>query len=243
MPYSTKRKSYKRKPKPTYKRKSKSTSRSRKSTSVYRRPKPTIQTGVLPFGLSYYAKFPFNQLSTLTSTADGLTVNRIYRLNSLYDPDFTGVGGQPYQYDQLTGIYKRYRVHGCLVNVLFTDPSADGLFVGIHFRQSTDPFTTSAKPYSYLKEIGTSFMKPLHNTGNQNTRFVKYVPINTIFGVSKSEVNIDAYYAAGVGANPINEAMLEVFALSSSGTITTMQCSVTLKFYCILDHRVVQTQS
>jgi hypothetical protein len=34
----------------------------------------------------------------------------VFRLNSLYDPDYTSTGKQPYYYDSLAGIYDRYRV-------------------------------------------------------------------------------------------------------------------------------------
>jgi hypothetical protein len=41
----------------------------------------------------------------------------VYRLNSVFDPDQTGVGGQPAGFDQLKTLYGRYRVMGCAVKV------------------------------------------------------------------------------------------------------------------------------
>ncbi len=41
----------------------------------------------------------------------------VYRLNSLFDPDQTGVGGQPEGFDQLKTLYGRYRVVAAKVTV------------------------------------------------------------------------------------------------------------------------------
>lgn len=39
------------------------------------------------------------------------TTDQQMRLNSLYDPDFTGTGHQPKGFDQLAALYQRYRVY------------------------------------------------------------------------------------------------------------------------------------
>lgn len=62
----------------------------------------------------------------------GTTVNQwVYRFNSLYDPDLSGVGHQPRYFDQLcasNGIYSRYRVLGAKAKITFTEqtPSVAG---------------------------------------------------------------------------------------------------------------------
>lgn len=47
-------------------------------------------------------------------------------MNSLYDPDFTGTGGQPFYFDQLSAVYNRYRV-------LRAEFSVNIINVGIEF--------------------------------------------------------------------------------------------------------------
>lgn len=46
---------------------------------------------------------------------------QIYRGNSIYDPDYTGVGSQPLFYDQLITVYNRYRIFGCKLVVTLTN--------------------------------------------------------------------------------------------------------------------------
>jgi len=47
----------------------------------------------------------------MTSTA-GSTVTQTFRMNSIFDPDFTGVGHQPYGHDQWSPLYNTYVVLG-----------------------------------------------------------------------------------------------------------------------------------
>lgn len=53
-----------------------------------------------------------------------------YRLNSVYDPDLTGIGGQPYWFDQLTAIYGRYMVMGAKIQVTYAYDNETAVGVG-----------------------------------------------------------------------------------------------------------------
>lgn len=55
---------------------------------------------------------------TLTSSS-GSAAQNVFRLNSLFDPDFTGTGHQPLYYDQLSVIYAYYRVRYAKLHVMF----------------------------------------------------------------------------------------------------------------------------
>lgn len=47
----------------------------------------------------------------------GGTTTQAFRINSLYDPDYSVGGGQPYYFDQMMLIYERYQVYGCKIKV------------------------------------------------------------------------------------------------------------------------------
>jgi len=50
--------------------------------------------------------------------ATGAAIRRqVFRANSLFDPDFTGTGAQPYNFDDWSTFYNRYRVHACGIRV------------------------------------------------------------------------------------------------------------------------------
>ena len=52
----------------------------------------------------------YSQTFTISSALGAV---QRFNLNNIYDPDRTGVGHQPYGYDQLGAIYNRYRVIAC----------------------------------------------------------------------------------------------------------------------------------
>jgi len=53
-----------------------------------------------------------------------------FRLTSLFDPDFSGIGTQPYFFDQLAAVYDRYKVLGAKISVTFGYESQTAAGVG-----------------------------------------------------------------------------------------------------------------
>jgi hypothetical protein len=54
----------------------------------------------------------------------GLPNSYLFVGNSVFDPDFSGTGSQPLGFDQLAGLYSRYRVLGSTITVDMMTPSA-----------------------------------------------------------------------------------------------------------------------
>lgn len=59
-------------------------------------------------------KMPYSEAgvntSTVSAAGDGYYITKEFNANSLFDPDETGIGGQPMWRDQWAGIYGRYFV-------------------------------------------------------------------------------------------------------------------------------------
>lgn len=83
--------------------------------------------GFKEFGVpnSINVRLRYSDVITLTSTAGSLS-KHVFRSNSLFDPDLTGVGHQPMYYDQLGALYSNYVVLGSKIRVLFS-PIADAI--------------------------------------------------------------------------------------------------------------------
>lgn len=85
-----------------------------------------------------------------------------FRMNSLFDPDFTGTGHQPQWFDQLSAVYNFYRVLGSKITVTFipahvsdTEANDKGPYIcGITTVPSATAF--SAATYSALLEDGNA---------------------------------------------------------------------------------------
>lgn len=63
-----------------------------------------------------WIKLRYVDSTTLTSTA-GAVVNQQYNIASMYDPDYTYVGHQPYTWDTLSTLFNAYCVKSCKVKV------------------------------------------------------------------------------------------------------------------------------
>lgn len=220
--------------------------RNQRKNNIYYKPTTTVQTGRLPFAQSYLANFPYSTSSSLNPDEyTFLSSGTQYRLNSLYDPVFAAGGKQPFQFDQLSTVYLKYRVYGAKVEITFNNPTGDGLYVGYHVGFSADPFTPIGKDASYLSEIAKGRLIPINNTGSQTKVMSFYVPINTVFGVPKSQIGIDPNYSSTVFTNPVNQAILTVLALDSTGNATAKNIEYRLKitYYSKMYERVVVAQS
>lgn len=85
-----------------------------------------------------------------------------FRMNSLQDPDYTGVGHQPQWYDQLSAVYSYYRVMGSKITCTFipnnindTEANDKGPYIcGITTVSGTTSF--GAASYPALLEDGNS---------------------------------------------------------------------------------------
>jgi len=85
-----------------------------------------------------------------------------FRMNSLFDPDYSGLGHQPQWYDQLSAVYSFYRVLGSKITVTFipgnvsdTETNDKGPYICGITTVSASP-TFSAATYASLLEDGNA---------------------------------------------------------------------------------------
>lgn len=67
-----------------------------------------VNKSLQPIPNRYICKMKYS-----TTIATGASGQYTFNLNSLFDPDRTGVGFQPYGFDPLSNLYNRYRVIAC----------------------------------------------------------------------------------------------------------------------------------
>ncbi len=173
-------------------------------------------------------------LSTGTAGVVGTVVTML--LNSAYDPNNSGVGHQPYGFDQLASFYQQYIVHSvrfqlitntiggtaevCVAYQVF--PTAGGVSIaGI----TTDAATEKSTVSTFVS--GSS--------GNVRARSVKgNVRMHQIFGLEPVQYRAQTdQYGAAVTSNPTLGAYLEVGIGSYTGS-----AGETLAVQIILDQDV-----
>lgn len=69
-----------------------------------------VNTSLRPIPSRFITKMKYAEALSISTPGMGIYK---WNLNSIYDPNRTGVGHQPYGYDQLSALYNRYRVISC----------------------------------------------------------------------------------------------------------------------------------
>jgi hypothetical protein len=151
-----------------------------------------------------------------------------YRLNSIFDPDLTGTGHQPYTRDTWAAVYQTYTVTKCSYKVSAA---------------STVPTTISCRavnasnaPASYTLEQERPYAKNIFSTSTMVSSASDTVDIAKILAIPKSQLfNLDNQTAQG--SNPTNGVYLNIYAFGPDPTATP-----TIYFRIELEYSVRLTQ-
>lgn len=132
----------------------------------------------------------------------------VFNLNSIFDPNATGVGHQPYGHDTLATLYNRYRVISCSYRVIAPNASSN-LQMGVVPANEIITFGTVAE----LKE-------------NPRARYIVQTPggpiqpvsgrvyMPSLTGRTKSQYMADDRYQATFGTSPAEQMVLNILTTS-----------------------------
>jgi len=178
-------------------------------------------------------KLTYSTTVTLSSAASAIA-NQKFTGNGIYDPDVTGVGHQPYGYDQLSLIYSKYRVISakCHVDIVNNGTQTSIQHVGVLAAKSA-VFPTTALSTIYEKSRGKNMAM---FGANSRDRLKTSVSASTkaIWAVKDISDDEDFQGLTGntpIGANPVNSWYFHVFNQSISGTTTGVVANVVIEYY------------
>jgi len=84
---------------------------------------------------THLAKLKYFDQITIDAPPGGIPGRYVFRCNSAYDPDYSGLGHQPMGFDQYMNMYSRYRVIGSKISCTFvandTTSAASSALCGI----------------------------------------------------------------------------------------------------------------
>lgn len=166
----------------------------------------------------------------ITFYSNPAVVGLQYRLNSLFDPYLTGVGHQPYLFDQWSTFYNQYIVTGCKATVKLIVDGDDTLQAWATINGHTND-STWGSPSSIQQAIEMKSPYRMLDNDKYNT-LSRYFSVASIYGKSKSAVLTDDAFAAYVTTNPVNQAILDIQVQTLDGTNTTVRGVLTLQFDC-----------
>lgn len=141
-----------------------------------------------------------------------------FRSNSLFDPDYTGVGHQPRAFDQMMGAYLSYHVIASKITVTqLTAVSGSNSYMFLTHSAVQDPLISEAMDASAL-EVTALTMKPTvlaDTTGtSRKLRVSRTANIKKFF---KSKILSNPHLGGTAGANPTEQAYWTIYNQNIGG--------------------------
>lgn len=153
---------------------------------------PTARLGRGPIPNRAIVTLKYSQLNN----SNGAAVDYMFNLNSLFDPDRTGVGHQPLGFDQYSAFYNRYKVFKCKVTVQATCTGSLNC-IGI----VGDNVGSTYAGLTNFREQPGSMLKVL-NSGGPTVFLQKTFKLWDLTGKTWKEYMADDTYGAVMSASP-----------------------------------------
>lgn len=163
-----------------------------------------------PYAQRYICKMKYAE-SFVASTAGSATCRIALNLNSIHDPNRTGIGHQPYGHDTAATIYNRYRVIGCSYAISVQNIS--NTITSTNYQITALPANTDSGFVTSAEMRENPKARYLVQSVNSPVRTLKgYVDIKSLMGRNKSQYMADDNYQATFGSSPSELAVLNVQA-------------------------------
>lgn len=166
----------------------------------------------------------------------------VFRLNSIFDPDLTGTGHQPYGHDTLALIYNRYRVLRCSWKI--TVPTQQSTFP-INVVPSNGAITavTTLATYSASAELPFADPKVLSFGGGPPLVFKNSIYLPMLNGSTLQEYLSDDRFQAVFGSNPTEVLNLNIALYNPSGGTVVVYPTIELWYELEIFDPIIQAQS
>ena len=172
---------------------------------------------------------------------------QVYRLNSLFDTNFTGVGHQPYGFDQLSLMYRHYRVNGVTVQLTGLNPTSDGImFIQAYSGPDDTVVLTGTNPGTAGERQNVSYQIMTPDSSQTQVNYRRYVDMAELSGLTRQQFtsSFGDEFSAGVTQNPTRQIVLRMAALAlDQSSPHSMLVMVKLIFHCNFWGPFTQAQS
>lgn len=192
-----------------------------------------------PFGQSHTSNFRYVQQ---ISISPGVTASaHSFRINSMYDPDFTGTGHQPLFRDVMSGIYARYRVNSVKYKITCMQGNANQLLVGVFATQDTGYNPNLDQFQNIIEKRNTDWR--FQNVNTPPVVLKGRLTCAKVAGVTRQAYKDERSYSGAVGADPALPLFLTIFCQELLSGSPGVQFMVELEFNTTYYEPVVQPQN
>lgn len=191
-----------------------------------------------PFPRVLYTRLKYGSVGSIVTNTLTTATSNTFRLNSIWDPDLTGVGNTVVGHSALKDVYGRYLVTGAKINVRFYDPSSDAIRVGCRLRIAGNG-ATSGQNMSELISQPLTYQSGLANSGRQVKTFNFFVRPYSLMSLSRLEYHANtSKYSSAISANPTEDTcFMDIFAVEGTGTSRSVAYAIKITYYVQLYDR------
>ena len=188
---------------------------------------PGLGNGMFGFPKSIVTKLRYVDNLGFTASAANTASMNVYRANSVFDPDQTGVGHQPMFFDNYAAIYNNYRVLGSKIRVVFSpfydytdsatlQSSRGPWLVGINGANTTTAVSTNMTTRAEMNEGNYKVLNA--RTGADGVVVVEhnYDPESRLGRLAADDV-----VSSTVTGNPSNAYYWQVWVATTDSTAVT----------------------
>lgn len=214
---------------PNTARKSKNRSKRRSRGPVQGEPIKGFPVQRTLFPIEYRGTLVYSGYLALTPSA-GAVSDQVYRLNSIYDPDYSGTGITVMGYTQVNALYQRYRVLSAKATVQWDNLSSDPATAFL----VASPNPTISANINYIQSQRISWTSPISGKGGPTKSHVVSLPIHKVFGVPALQVKTEHDFAASLGANPANSVYLHAGIYQNGASAGNCNLFVKIEYHVVL---------
>jgi len=142
-----------------------------------------------------------------------------FNLNSMYDPDRSGIGHQPYGRDTFASLYNQYRVIGCKY-VVETSSNSATIQLGTYVGNEQFTYVAIGGDFNELKENPRARFVT-QAPGGQIKTIRGYANCASILGRTRTQYMADENTAAQVNNNPGENCVLTIATATTAGVPQT----------------------
>jgi len=190
-----------------------------------------VNRAIQPFAQRYICRMKYADSVQVTGPGLGGISTFRFNLNSIYDPNRTGLGHQPYGHDTLATLYNRYRVIKCkyVISAIPTGATTGnqyGIVAALPANEQVNVVSINEVQEhpraQFITQAPDAALKVLKGT----------VHIPSLVGRTKAQYLADDRYQATYGADPNELAVLNVYTglLNAASETVSMQLNVMLEY-------------
>jgi len=163
-----------------------------------------------------FAKLRYVEDIKLDTQAAGVISHYVYRCGSIYDPNYTGTGHQPYGYDTYATLFNHYTVVGAKMWVRNapTSSTVNPVYIGTHLSPGVTPAYTTPSEFVEARK-GTS---KLFNMVNRSCTLTCKYSAKKFFNLRDVRDNVDRL-GSPFGGNPVEDAFFIIWYTCQETTV------------------------